>query len=204
MLPAKSFANAFELTFVGTWSHWDPYDHSQQFWDAMTAVGVVPGAPVIYTIVVQDLDRDSRPNSSSYGVVAGTLTVGNLTLTSEATQLVVQNSQAGSTSIDFTGSWKPNPTVGPFSPSYQQMFITGPSEWFSDDPGVLFSNVLTGVALRRNLLIGFSSADCGLCMGVTLPALRSVQAIPEAATLWAGVSGAFILCGWHRIRRRRP
>jgi len=197
-------AETLKLNFSGTWFFHDPQQDSPDFWNAMASVGVGPGTPVTFSMLVDTVDTNPDSQFGAYAVSGSTVDAGALHLTTLQQTLNLDASGLAGTTVGIAGSnaWL-GPAVGSWLPSYMQLStvngMTAGSQ--TDDLTALVGDINRFPELL--LRIGFQQpGGCGLCMGTSRLTMVSVQSVPGPAALLVMTVGALI--GARTLRRRQP
>ena len=152
---APAHAATITLNYRGQWSFLDPQSDAPQFWAAMASVGVVPGADVYWTLLIDDAaaDQNANPGIGVYNAVLGsTLRVGSLTLTTGPGTLSVDASSGpGHVFIGNLGS----PVQG-FAPQYFQLQSFGAWSLPSDALLPALTQIGSGPS-ASGMILGFNN-----------------------------------------------
>lgn len=199
--PATAVAGMIQLDFSGSWTFFDPYSDSPQFWDDFASAGVFQGTPLSFSMLVDTTDQSPASGIGTYTVRSSRLRVGTVTASVTPWSLGLISgfgvSNLGSGSL--TG-----PPVGSWIPFYFQLEFTGLAGAALPADSLMTALPLFNSFSNRIATFGFTQRPgCGICLGTSNLTLTRVSQVPGPSAVLVVLSGLVAL-GAARRRLTKP
>ncbi len=198
--PATAVAGTIQLDFSGSWSFFDPYQDSPQFWDDFANAGVFQGTPLTFSMLVDTTDLSAAPNVGTYAVRSSTLRVGRVTASVTPWSLGLDGSGAS----NMGSGALVGPAVGTWLPAYFQFGFSGLQGGALPADNMMAALPLFNSFSTRTAYFGFTQRPgCSLCLASSTLTLSRVSQVPGPSAGMALMSGLVAL-GAVRRRLTRP